>query len=83
MTIIIYFYNYHNLLLKVFLLLRKKIATQGRTQTFCILISLPYHSDYTTTPTRQNTGELSTYTSKLSFLTVTSITGDPSPFHNI
>ena len=26
--------------------------------------------------------KFSTYTSKLSFITVTSITGDPSPFHN-
>ena len=47
------------------------------------MFSLPYNSDYTATPTSQNTGELSTYTSKLSFLTVTSITGDSSPFHNI
>ena len=43
-----------DLLLRVFLhvLKSKKIATQGRTRTFRILISLPYH--YTTTPTRQN-----------------------------
>ena len=29
---------------------RRKITTQGRTRTFRILISLPYH--YITTPTR-------------------------------
>ena len=32
-----------SLFLKAFLLKRKKIATQGRTRTFRILISLPYH----------------------------------------
>ena len=46
-----------------------------------ILISLPYH--YTTTPTRQISKKFkSKYTSKLSFLSVTSTTGDPSPFVN-
>ena len=46
-----------DLLLRVFLhvLKSKKIATQGRTRTFRILISLPYH--YTTTPTRQMSGK--------------------------
>ena len=46
-----------------------------------ILISLFDH--YTTTPTHNTPKNLSTnLTSKLSFLTVTSITGDPSTFHN-
>ena len=42
-----------DLLLRVILHVSKgkKFATQGRTRTFRILISLPYH--YTTTPTRQ------------------------------
>ena len=67
----------------------KKIATQGRTRTFRILIvsdfsypnrsPLPLH--YHTAPSKFRKN-LSTYTSKLSFLTVTSTTADPSPFHN-
>ena len=71
------------LLLRVFLLKRKKIAIKPgpRAQTFCILNSLPY---LTTLPNQlaKIPKKLSTYTSKLSFRTVTSITGDPSPFHN-
>ena len=49
-------YNFFDLLLRVFLSKRNKIATQGqtrpRTRTFRIVISLPYHC--TTTPTRQS-----------------------------
>ena len=40
-----------DVLLRVFLLKRKKIATQGRNRTLSILISLPY--DYTSKPTHQ------------------------------
>ena len=73
-------------LLKSFLFSKKERKSQPRvepgprTQTFRILIS-PYY--YITTPTYQNSEKLSTYTSNLAFLTVTSITGDPSAFHNL
>ena len=56
------------------------VQPEPRTRTFRIPISLPYH--YSTTTTAKGPKNSSTYTSKLSFLTVTSITGDPSPFRN-
>ena len=64
----------------------KKIATQGKTRTsnpelsYANLSPLPL--DYSTDPPKCRKN-LSTYTGKLSFLTVTSIAGDPSPFHKI
>jgi len=71
-----------DLLLRVFLWKRKKIATQGqtrrRTRTLRILMSLPYHWHYHTDPPKIPKN-LSKYTNKLSFLTITSITGHPSP----
>ena len=65
---------------------RKKIVTQGRTWTSNADLSYPKLSPLpllnTTTPTRQNSEKFKLYTSKLSSLTVTSMTGDPSPFRN-
>ena len=49
------FYNtwkIFDLVLRVFVLKRKNVASQGRTRTFRILISLPYH--FTSSPIRQN-----------------------------
>ena len=57
--------------------IRKKNATQGLIQTYRILISLPYH--YTTIPTTKIPKKK--LANSLSWL-FTSITGDPSPFHN-
>ena len=69
----------------MFLWKRKKIATlvQTRplTRTLRILISLPYHYTTPTDPAKIPKN-LSKHTNKLSFLSVTSITGDPSPFVN-
>ena len=62
----------------VFLLNRKKIATQGRRRTFLIVISLPYL--YTITPTNQKFRKNLAH--KLSFVTDTSIKDDPSSLHN-
>ena len=56
-------------------------ATQGQTRTFRILVCLAYR--YTSTqgdPLVKTSKTLSTLTTKLSFLTDASITGDPSPF---
>ena len=50
-----HFYNtwiIFDLVLRLFLLKRKNVASQGGTRTFRILISLPYH--FTTSPIRQN-----------------------------
>ena len=50
-----HFYNtwiIFDLVLRLFLLKRKSVASQGRSRTFRILISLPYH--FTTSPIRQN-----------------------------
>ena len=50
-----HFYNtwkIFDLVLRMFLLKRKNVASQGRTRTFRILISLPYH--FTSSPIRQN-----------------------------
>ena len=47
-----HFQDTFDMLLRVFLLKIKKRATQSRTQTFGILVSLRYH--YTTKPTHQN-----------------------------
>ena len=68
-----------DLLLKAFQLKRSNIATQGRTWTpkpdlsYPNLSPLPLH--YHTDPPKFQK-KLSTYTSKLSFLTVTSVTDD-------
>ena len=65
---------------------RKKIVTQGRTWTSNPDLSYPKLSPLpllnTTTPTRQNSEKFKLYTSKLSSLTATLMTGDPSPFRN-
>ena len=65
-----------DLLLKAFQLKRRNIATQGPTSKPDFSYPNLSPLDYVTTPTRQNSKKFSTYTSKLSFVPVTSVTDD-------